>query len=94
MAQIIDFSAAKEERLPHLRGKAYCMSCQHSWDAVAPVGETQLQCPECDLMKGIFVNPVERDELHWQCACGNSYFLCGEASGMYCPNCGAIQSGF
>lgn len=94
MSNVVDLAKAREEREPHLSGRAVCFACKHVWLAVAPVGTVYLQCPSCTMVKGALVNPVERDEPHWVCNCGNSFFACGERSGMYCTNCGAIQEGY
>lgn len=94
MAEVIDFVAAREERQPHLSGKARCAACKHEWVAVAPHGVVQgFECPSCGAEKGFYVYPVRRDEPHWTCDCGNDLFHATE-QGMYCPNCGVMQSGF
>lgn len=96
MGDVVDFAKAKEEREPHLCGKAVCMHCQYGlegeWEAVAPVGTVFLQCPQCSLIKGIYVNPI-LDEENWECNCGNGFFAYSHRLGMYCPNCGVTQEG-
>lgn len=91
--KIIDLAAWKEENTPHLAGKAVCLSCRHQWAAVAPIGTVWLECPQCTLLRGRFINPVERDCPHWYCHCGCDLFYATE-NGMYCPNCGTWQHGF
>ena len=92
---VIDMQVEKEKRNPHLCGKARCLACRHEWQAVAPVGSTWLECPECKLLRGRFTMPVERNnsEAHWHCKCGNDLFY-SVAEGVYCPNCGEWQHGF
>lgn len=90
---IIDLATWKEEHTPHLAGKATCLDCRHQWAGVAPVGTVWLECPNCRLLRGRFLNPVEREGPHWQCNCGCDLFYVTD-SGMYCPDCGAWQHGF
>jgi predicted RNA-binding Zn-ribbon protein involved in translation (DUF1610 family) len=82
-----------QERHPHLVGEAKCLSCNHEWAAVAPIGTVWLECPECGLEKGRLAGTVYRDEPHWHCNCGNELFYV-TANGYYCPNCGLDQKGF
>ena len=86
MGKVIDFLS----RSPHMAGKAVCLSCAHSWEAVAPVGTLILECPECGLGKGAFKNLVA-PETYWQCVCGNSMFIVGP-DGCVCGHCGITQS--
>ena len=86
----------KPKEDPHIAGNAVCLNCQRSWVAVAPVGSTSLECPDCGTMKGVFVNPVEdvgAGVEHWRCGCGN-YYLLMTRTRVYCPNCGETQTGF
>jgi DNA-directed RNA polymerase subunit RPC12/RpoP len=87
----------KEEKEPKeetgLAGKARCLDCHHEWDAWAPIGTTWLECPDCSLMKGRFIFPVERKNDSWECNCGNDLFR-ATRQGFYCPNCGEWQHGF
>lgn len=70
----------------HGSGPAKCMGCQHTWEAVVPVGTTQLDCPACGAWKGILLAPY-RTELVWTCVCGCDLF-CLTPDGAMCPNCG------
>ena len=89
---VIDLKQAKQEREPHVSGKARCLACKHEWVAVAPVGVIWMECPACTLERGRFVAQVERDGLHWHCNCGNDLFH-ATPDGFYCPNCGEWQHG-
>lgn len=84
---------SEETHCDTLVGMVRCLSCKHEWQAEAPAGSTWLECPECSLMKGRFIYPVERKDPHWVCGCGNSYFQMNP-DGIYCPNCGSFQTGF
>lgn len=76
---------------PHIRGQALCMNCRRSWEAVAPVGATQVECPTCGTMKGVFVNPVLfKDEPFWECNCGNEFFVIHKDR-LVCAHCGTQQ---
>jgi Zn finger protein HypA/HybF involved in hydrogenase expression len=92
-AEIIPLQQAKEEREPHLSGKARCLACKHEWIAVAPMGVTWLECPACSLERGRYVAQVKKEVPHWHCDCGNNLFYVTE-NGYYCPNCGLDQTGF
>lgn len=84
---VIDFSAKKAEREPHLSGAARCLVCEHAWIAVSPIGTTWLTCPECNATLGRYVNPVIEEGPHWHCVCGNELFFV-TPQGSYCPVCG------
>jgi len=96
MANIVDLAAARSERREHdhMTGSARCLGCQHQWEAVAPIGTTELECPACGLKKGRFANPVVRGDVTWTCACSNDLFRISGQAQVYCANCGAIQEGW
>jgi hypothetical protein len=68
-------------------GMAICLSCRNVWAASAPAGTQFLECPNCETIKGVFKFPIEHEGEHWQCLCGNWYFLITPKR-IYCPNCG------
>lgn len=68
------------------QGKARCLGCRHEWQAVVPVGTTQLDCPECGAWKGVLLGEYV-PELAWECECGCSLFYLTQ-DGQMCPNCG------
>ncbi len=79
------------EAQPHLQGEALCLHCNYVWQAVAPVGTLYLQCPTCELHKGVF-NYLVFPESYWQCKCGYSAFsVSGETSNIICLHCGDVQ---
>lgn len=85
-----------KDGVPSLAGKALCLTCKHTWTAVAPVGTDWLECPSCGSGKGIFAKPViygDGNLPHWTCICGCIYFMI-TADAVYCPNCGRVHSGF
>ena len=88
--RIVDKSEIKS---PRIEGRAHCLTCGHKWEAVAPIGTGWMECPSCLTQKGIFIFPVERDEPHWTCDCGNDLFR-ATTNGFYCPHCGSWQYGF
>lgn len=75
---------------PHLTGRARCLGCKHEWEAVAPVGPVQLECPACGLVRGRFIYNVMHDGDHWHCKCGNDLFRI-MPDGTYCHACGTWQ---
>jgi len=91
MGDVIDLQAERENRTPHVSGKAHCVRCQHKWVAVAPVGTTWLECPNCQSMMGTYSYRLEIPGPHFTCSCGNDLFHI-HADGAYCPNCGHWKS--
>lgn len=63
MTTILQFPDQRPS-VPHLCGKAYCIGCQHTWDAVAPVGTVWLECPKCKTPKGRLYEHVLHDLDH------------------------------
>ena len=97
MSSVVQFKkpAPLEPADPHISGKAVCTACQYRWVAVAPVGTTELRCPKCDTMRGLYVNPCwpPGDELIWRCNCGGTLFIIrGPERGFMCRECGTTQS--
>lgn len=94
MNNVVDLVKAREEKQPHLGGTARCLGCKYEWYAVAPVGTVSgLECPNCQLPQGRYMNLVEDDGPHWTCACGNQYFSITPQR-TYCICCGDTISGF
>ena len=76
----------------HGQGDAFCITCEHSWQAVAPTGTVWLECPQCHTMKGLFrfaFFPAD-GQMVWQCNCGNQLFYL-TPEGHMCANCGIYQ---
>ena len=74
-------------------GEAFCLQCGCEWYAVAPTGVTQLECPQCHTMKGLFrfgFEPCEGGMVR-ECQCGNRLFYL-TPEGHMCANCGIYQS--
>lgn len=90
MADVVDIAQAREERSPHLRGAAVCLNCRHHWQAVAPIGVFQLECPSCYTEKGVWNAPIGEDEL-WMCNCGSFHFAITRTHAR-CLHCGNTQS--
>jgi DNA-directed RNA polymerase subunit RPC12/RpoP len=87
---VVDFAKAKEERTPHCRGTAFCMTCDHEWEGVWPAGTVGLECPSCGACVGrskYEVSPPEGTHV-WQCnTCSNQLFnLLPDR--VHCPGCG------
>jgi hypothetical protein len=82
---------------PHTAGKARCLDCRHEFEAVAAIGATWLECPQCGLMRGRYIYGVERSDPHWKCDCGNTLFsiyYSQSGSAVVCNNCGVHQTGW
>ena len=55
---VISLAQAKAEREPHWSGNCVCLGCRHEWVGVGPMGtHVCLQCPSCDLPKGVVKHP-------------------------------------
>lgn len=73
---------------PHLTGDAICSACRKEWTGVVPVGTTELECPDCHTMKGLFkhhLSPITTDL--WRCHCGGELFFLIKKE-VQCCNCG------
>lgn len=64
---------ARAKKNPRLEGDAKCFGCGHQWEGSAAIGTHELQCPKCDLMKGVWIGPCigSDDELVYTCQCGS-----------------------
>ncbi len=73
---------------PWLEGKVLCLNCGHRWHQVAQPGDAGIDCPECKLAKGIWINLAAcKDEEHYTCRCKNQFFHITPQR-IYCPCCG------
>lgn len=93
---VIPFRRPQREE-PYIGGDAKCIGCGHQWEAAAPVGTWQLECPSCGTMKGIFRNPVgavEGDSV-LRCSCGCEALTAYQRHGrvwLRCMSCGLDQT--
>ncbi len=74
------------------QGEAFCIGCQHKWQAVAPAGTVVMECPNCKTMKGRYMfefYPAMGVEVR-ACACDNRLFYLTK-QGHLCANCGTYQ---
>lgn len=74
MADVVDLAHFKEEQSPHASGPAQCLGCGHRWVAVAPLGVTALECPNCNTDRGVF-RSLFGGCWAWVCVCGNDAYL-------------------
>lgn len=94
MAEVLSLQKAREERQPHMTGAAKCQVCAHTWQAVAPVGVHELECPSCGSTKGYMVNSVMRGDERFVCNCGCDVFRISRQHGPYCVNCATPAEGW
>ncbi len=89
MSGVVDFAKAKQERSPHCRGTAFCMTCKHEWDAVWPAGTVDIECPACHSMRGRSkFDVVPAAGSAWTCMiCDNQLFTLLQDR-VHCPGCG------
>jgi len=88
--KVADIREARIKKTKELyaSGPAQCLACAHEWIASVPIGISWLECPECELVRGVLKGPFCRvDEDHFTCVCGSQLFHIAK-SGVYCPNCG------
>lgn len=84
--------APTEPTAPHGSGMAFCLGCDHTWAAVAPIGTQAFECPQCRAMKGHWkfeFYPNVGQEVR-ECNCGNQLFYLTR-EGHLCANCGTYQ---
>jgi hypothetical protein len=88
MADIINLA----DHRPHGAGEAVCSHCKHVWEAVAPIGATQLECPECHTLKGLWKAPfaVAEGDLLYVCNCGGDLFFILPDGYHMCRECGVV----
>lgn len=95
---IISLAKVREEREPHWSGKCVCLGCRHEWVGVGPVGVVDaLQCPACDLPKGVTKNLFGADEgdAYLLCKCGCEAMTAYKSKGHFyvkCMACGTDQT--
>lgn len=58
---VISFEKYKAKNSPHWSGTAYCVGCKHEWEAAAPTGTINIECPVCGLPKGVPKYPFGAD---------------------------------
>lgn len=89
---VVDLAEARLARGDHLAGPVRCLGCRHEWTAVAPIGTTQLECPECGCERGVWIFPfgVEVGKPRWVCNCGNEHFFLTERHAI-CAGCGIVS---
>jgi hypothetical protein len=92
MGDVIHLPTARERRDGYTAGEVLCLACLHRWTAVAPVGVTELECPECGLVRGVWCLPLELEvgTHKWVCDCGCDLFKLADR-GAVCARCGAEQ---
>ena len=89
MGKVVDIL----KNTPHLQGKARCLACGSEWQAVVPEGVINLECPQCNLNRGVILNNCAFPEGAWvlTCSCTNQIFMIKEDRETLCVNCGKIQ---
>lgn len=98
MSKVVEFPP---RCAPHATGDAICTRCRHEWVAVAPVGQTQLECPECGTHCGLFKFPFGPSvgDAMFTCDCGSSLFYIVRAkadavAAVRCRGCGQEATGW
>lgn len=90
--RILEFPGRRAEDDQHGSGPAFCLSCNHTWSAVVPMGTTILECPACHRHTGRlkFEFYPSDDQQVRVCDCGNQLFYL-TPEGHLCANCGIYQ---
>lgn len=90
---VIEFKKPKEQESCDSHGwqtgVAICAACRYEWVAVAPVGETLIQCPNCCTEKGR-IKYAHSADTAWKCSCECDLFMITDM-GTLCINCGKYQ---
>ena len=47
-----------DEHRPHITAYVACIDCGKDWIAVAPADTLHFNCPECDKLSGVVVDPA------------------------------------
>jgi len=85
-------SARSEVHEQHGAGEAFCLSCNHTWAAVAPTGTQAFECPACHRHTGHWrfeFYPAAGQQVR-ECDCGNQLFYL-TPEGHLCASCGIYQ---
>lgn len=97
MADIIPLFG-KPTSEPTATGEVRCHSCDHVWQAVAPVGTHTMECPSCGDYKGRWRKefaPAEGAAV-LECMCGSQlFYITPDAAGgnaYFCRDCGHWES--
>lgn len=94
MADVLAFKPrpAPQETEPTAIGTAFCLGCDHVWQAQAPLGTDQLECPQCHRHMGMFKFEFQppAGTLVYTCNCGNQLFTI-MTEGHMCPRCGVMN---
>ena len=53
-----------DDRRPHLTAYVACLDCGKDWIAVARADTMHFQCPDCEQMSGIVVDPTSAEFLN------------------------------
>ena len=94
MGALLDFKRPEPAPDPMMRGTALCIACKHEWQATAPVGTSQLECPSCTAHRGVFKHPCEPSGgTRFVCDCSSDLFFILR-DGMQCRECGVMAEGF
>lgn len=74
---------------PHSAGEAKCLACQHTWQAIALLGTTDLECPECHLKRGVYSHNfgAQIGQAFISCRCGCKAFEISPEHAQ-CMRCG------
>ena len=91
MNNVIELKRSEPEE-KWLEGKAMCVECSHKWEAVAPVGTTLFDCPECGTHKGAWVGIVEPPGDRWECNHCEGQLFFVTRTGFFCAKCGVEQA--
>lgn len=95
---VISLARAREERSPHWEGECVCLSCNHKWRGVGPIGVIDgLECPSCHLPQGHTRWPFGAPEgaAILTCNCGSEALTAYKHKGKFwvkCMACGTDQT--
>ncbi len=83
-----------ETHRPQRTGTAKCVHCGFQWTATADLDMANLECPRCQLKRGVWygIHVTDREEQHhFTCVCGNTFFELRPRD-ILCIDCGEVHS--
>lgn len=86
MGQVIPLQDWIDAHTPHIAGTARCYQCGHLWEATAPMGTSELECPECQTFLGLWMTPIQH-AVTYECDCGCDVFRLTPTA-IHCYRCG------
>ena len=92
---VVNLEERRTKNGSYIEGPAKCLVCNHEWGAVAPLGTVDLECPECQTLRGCWVYPIgptNNMEIYKCPECWHEYFMVLASLEIQCVRCGCLQN--